>query len=143
MTRPLNGFLGSGDALARLHDHAARLRRLQGLLERELPPALASACSVANLKQDTLVLLAHNGAAAAKLRQLAPTLAARLGANGVALKTVQVKVQVHEGAPERSPPVPRQLGTGGRSSVAAFCATLPEDAPLRASLERLLARSRS
>ena len=75
MTQLIQRFLGSGDALARLRDHAARLRRLQTVLEQHLPPALAAACSVANLKGDTLVLLAHGGAVAARLKQIAPTLA--------------------------------------------------------------------
>ena len=41
MSRPIHRFLGSGEALARLQSHAARLQRLQGALEAALPPQLA------------------------------------------------------------------------------------------------------
>jgi hypothetical protein len=142
MSQQLQRFLGSGDALARLHDHAARLRRLQGLLECHLPPSMAGACAVANLKNDTLVLLAQGGAVAAKLKQLAPTLLTQLGAAGVPLKAIQVKVQVHIAAPAAPPPTARILSGTGRESIEALSATLPVDSPLRQSLERLVARSR-
>ncbi len=143
MTRQLQRFLGSGDALARLHDHAARLRRLQDVVARELPPALAAGCSVANLKGETLILLAASGAVAVKLKQLAPTLVAQLAAAGVPLKSIQVKVQVQEGEPVTRPPTQRVISEAGRDSVGQLAATLPADSPLRASLERLIARSRS
>lgn len=143
MTRPLNGFLGSGDALARLHDHAARLRRLQVVVERLLPPALTDACAVANYKNDTLILLARNGAAAAKLKQLTPSLIGEITAAGVLVKNIQVKVQIQDFAVERPAPVARTLSESGKTSLSEFSATLPEDSPLRQSIERLLARSRS
>jgi len=142
MTQQLQRFLGSGDALARLHDHAARLRRLQGLLEQHLPRSLAGACAVANLKSDSLVLLAQGGAVAVKLKQITPTLLAQLAAAGVPLKTIQVKVQVHIAEVEPAPPIARILSESGRHSIEALSATLPVDSPLRQSLERLVARSR-
>ena len=142
MTQQLQRFLGSGDALARLQDHAARLRRLQGLLEQHLPYSLVGACAVANLKSDALVLLAQGGAVAVKLKQIAPTLLAQFAAAGVPLKTIQVKVQVHMGAPAAPPPTARILSEAGRHSIEALSASLPADSPLRLSLERLVARSR-
>jgi len=143
MTQLIQRFLGSGDALARLRDHAARLRRLQAVLEQHVPKSLAAACSVANLKADTLVLLADGGAVAARLKQIAPTLAEQFAAAGVPVRTVQVKVRIVEerDAPRAAPD--RRLSDAGRRSLADFSETLPADSPLRESLERLIARSRT
>ncbi|HJV26263.1 MAG TPA: DUF721 domain-containing protein [Aromatoleum sp.] len=142
MTQLINRYLGSGDALARLQDHAARLMRLQNVLAQHLPPALAAACSVANLKNGTLVLLADGGAVAARLKQMAPTLTAQFAATGVPVTSVQVKVKVNE-APEPARRVTsRSLSESGARSLTNFSSSLPADSPLREALERLVARSR-
>lgn len=142
MTRTLQRFLASGDTLSRLHDHASRLRRLQGVMARLLPPSLAGACVVANIKQDTLVILARSGAAASKLRQMAPSLVLGLASDGIGINKIQVKVQVHEDAPPPPPAQPRVLTEEGCKSIEALCESLPADAPLRRSLEKLLASSK-
>ncbi|TAH49495.1 MAG: DUF721 domain-containing protein [Betaproteobacteria bacterium] len=142
MSQLLNRFLGSGDALARLQDHAARLRRLQVVLERGLPPLLAGLCRVANLKDGTLVLSASGGAAAARLRQLTPSLVEHFVAAGHAVQTIKVKVATPETATWRRPPPERHISASARASLTQFAATLPADSPLRASLERLAQRSR-
>lgn len=141
MTRQLQRFLGSGDALARLRDHAGRLMRLQTLLARQLPPAMATSCSVANLKGDSLVLLADGGAAAARLRQMAPSLVQQLAAAGIPVKTIQVKVKVTEVRDAERPVTRRTLSAAGSRSLEELAAALPDDSPLRESLERLLRRS--
>lgn len=142
MTQLIQRFLGTGDALARLKDHAARLMRLQNMLQQQLPPALASSCSVANLKGETLVLLANGGAVAARLKQIAPTLIQQFAAAGLAITTIQVKVKVIETREERRPPPQRTISETGSRSLEDFSATLPAESPLRESLERLIRRSR-
>lgn len=141
MTRLLQGFLGSGDALARLQDHAARLRRLQGVLERGLGPALAQACRVANLKDDILVIAAHGGAVAARLKQMVPSLEQHFLQAGYPLAGIKIKVATPQQAEWRRPPPERHISPAARSSISDFAATLPADSPLRASLERLARRS--
>ncbi len=144
MTQPLHDYLGSGDALARLHDHAARLRRLQRVLERALPPPLAAACHVANLKKDALVIAADGGAAAVRLRQMTPSLMEHFTHAGHPLAAISVKV-----ATPRQETAPRSLAEGrhitaaAKSTLTAFAATLPMDSPLRESLERLASRSKN
>lgn len=143
MTQLIQRFLGAGDALARLRDHAARLRRLQTILDRHLPGSLAGACSVANLKGDTLIVMAQNGSVATKLKQLANTLTEQFMASGVALKSIQIKVTVQEERDAPPAPVARTLSEKGRNSLSDFAASLPPDSSLRESLERLVARSRN
>lgn len=142
MTQLIQRYLGTGDALARLKDHAGRLMRLQTLLEQHLPPALTAACSVANLKGDTLVLLAHGGAVAARLKQIAPSLVQQFASAGLPIKTIQVKVKVIEEHEVARPPTQRILSEKGSQSLTDFSSTLPEGSPLRESLERLVLRSR-
>ncbi|THF61180.1 DciA family protein [Pseudothauera rhizosphaerae] len=142
MTHSIQRYLGSGDALARLHDHAARLRRLQTAFERCLPPLLAASCRVGNLKGETLVVFAQGNAVAAKLKQMAPGLAARLVEQGHALREIQVKVAVHQPAPWRPAPVERHISAEGKRSLTDLAASLPADSPLREALERLARRSR-
>lgn len=142
MTRSLQGYLDSGSTFERLRDHALRLRRLQGLLEEMLPAPLSSACSVANLKGETLVLSSRNGAAATRLKQIVPTLLQRFAESGVPLTTIHVKVAVTV-EPERGrAPAARTIPDAGRESLESLVQSLPEGAPLRESLERLISRSR-
>lgn len=142
MSQQIQRFLGSGDALARLKDHAARLMKLQGILQQHVPPAMAGACGVANLKNGTLVVLADNGAVAARLKQLAPTLAAQFAASGAPVQEVQVKVRLGAAPEAAAPPSERRISAEGSRSIEALSATLPVDSPLREALERLVARAR-
>ena len=143
MTQPLQRFLGGGDALEALHEHAMRLRRIQAAVQTELPPALASACGVANLKGDQLVLLARSGATAAKLRHMAPSLQTSLAARGFSIGRIQVKVQLQHEVPEATPARIRTISADSLHSLRRFAASLPEASPLRASVEHLIERSRS
>ena len=142
MTRLLQRYLGSGEALARLQDHAARLMRLQAVLERGLPPPLVPLCRVANLKDGTLVIAARGGAAAARLKQMTPGLAEHFLQAGYPLQTIRVKVATPEQSAWRPPPPERHISPQAKAGLADFAATLPADSPLRASLERLVRRGR-
>jgi len=142
MTQLLQGFLGSGDALGRLREHADRLRRLQTTLEQIIPAPLAALCSVANLKGDTLVLLARNGSAAARIKQLIPSLQQKLAEAGTLVAAIQVKVSIRNDPEQRQTPRTRTLSDAGRESLEALSRSLPEDAPLRSSLRRLIDDSR-
>jgi hypothetical protein len=142
MTRLLQGYLGSGDALARLQDHAARLLRLQNTLARALPPQLAAACRVANLKDQTLVISADGGAVAVRLKQMAPSLMEHLARAGHMISDIKVKVATPQQQPWVKPPTDRRISAEARNTLTDFAATLPADSPLRTSLERLARRSK-
>lgn len=141
MSRPIHRFLGSGEALARLQSHAARLQRLQGALEAALPPQLADQCRVANLKDGTLVLSTRNGAGAVRVKQMLPSLLDHLVRAGHAVSTIRVKVGTPQQVDWRAPTPARHISGNAKVGLAAFAASLPADSPLRASLERLLRRS--
>lgn len=141
-TSSIDNFLGSGDALARLQDHAARLRRLQGALDTALPPQMKGQCQVANLKEGTLVVSAQGGAAAVRLRQMLPSLVEHFARAGHAVQTIKVKVATPEQIEWRRPPTERHISAEAKAGLNAFARSLPEDSPLRASLERLVKRGK-
>lgn len=143
MSQPLYRFLGSGDALERLQAHAQRLARLQQALARLLPDGMAGACDVANLKSDKLVLLTRTGAGAARLKQMAPTLLQQLQLQGFPVGEIQVRVRVAYDPPRREAPPARSIPAAAQDALAQLAASLPADAPLRESLQRLIERSRS
>ena len=142
MSRPLSRFLGSGDALARLKDHAARLRRLQATLEGALPSHMAEHCHVANLKDGTLVISARNGATAVRLKQMLPSLLDHFVRGGQAISAIKVKVGAPEQIAWRAPTTERHISATAKASLSDFAASLPPDSPLRESLERLVRRGR-
>jgi hypothetical protein len=142
MTDPLNRFLAGGDTLARLHDHARRLQRLQARLEQALPGAMSEACTVANVKDDTLILIARSGSVAARVRQMAPSLIGAFAGEGAVVRRIEVKVGVRLDEALPPPREARILGDKGRESIEALITDLPADDPLRASLQTLLDRSR-
>lgn len=142
MSQLLHRYLGSGDALARLQDHAARLRRLQTALEAALPPHLAPQCQVANLKEGTLVISAQGGAVAVRLKQMLPSLVEHFARAGHAVQAIKVKVGTPQQVEWRRPPPERHISADAKAGIARFAATLPRDAPLREALERLVRRGR-
>jgi hypothetical protein len=79
--------------LARLaeltRDSSARLQALEPLI----PPALRSAVTAGPIDGDAWCLLVSNTAAAAKLRQLLPSLESALKSRGWAVSSIRVKVQ--------------------------------------------------
>jgi hypothetical protein len=86
-------FLTQADGVAALMPQARRLIELRKLLAAALPQALADSCSVANYKQGKVVLFAVNGAVAAKLNLLRPSLQQHLAKRGVEITGMDIRVQ--------------------------------------------------
>jgi hypothetical protein len=137
-----------GDVIANSGDLQALARQAQGLKVLELlllestPAALAVASRVAHLKTGTLVILAENGAVAAKLRQLAPRLLAYFRERGIEVTGIRVDVQVkpHKIKAEDDVTKPA-LPPDAIKEFSALANALPES-PLKSALERLVARRR-
>ncbi|MBI3140377.1 MAG: DUF721 domain-containing protein [Rhodocyclales bacterium] len=142
-THPLDAYLNSADGLAPLAAHAGRLVKLQRVFEESAPPHLAESSRVANLKLGKVVLHADNGAVAAKLNQLLPSLVDEFCKKGFEVTEIQVKVQPRFTASQqfhyRKAPA---VSSGAKAGLQRLAAELPEDAPLKAAVERLVKRSR-
>jgi len=141
MTQLLDRYFQAADPLSRLREHAARLTRLQAILARELPPHLADVCGVANLKGEELVIHARGGAAAARLKQMVPSLLAAYARQGVLLVDIRVRVEVRNPTPQRPPAPRRAVSVEARNGLAELATTLPASSPLAEALRRFVGRS--
>jgi hypothetical protein len=140
--RSVDAYLRSAKDFARLAAHADRLAELQRIYVGIAPPFLAEASQVANYRSGKLHIHAANGATAAKLKQLAPTLCGGFRASGAEVTELLVRVQ----APQPAPPARRDRRAAALSPVAAgeieaLAGRLPEASPLRRALQRLLDQS--
>lgn len=142
MTQTLDGALKRAEPLARLHEHALLLTRMQRLLGQLIGPALAAHSRVVQWQDGLLTLHADNNALAARLRQSLPTIAEGFSAQGWPVSQVAVKVRPRPAEPQ-PPPVPqRTLPASAATRLAQLQASLPDDSPLREALARLLAEAR-
>lgn len=73
---------------ARARDASERLAAVQDLI----PPEMRAAIQAGPAEGDVWCMLVHGSAAAAKLRQLAPMLQARLKSRGWDVATIRLKV---------------------------------------------------
>ena len=140
MQNSLEHYLDAADGAGRLMAHARLLVKLAGLYQQIAPPHLQQASTLANYKNGTVVIHAHSNAVAAKLRQLAPTLADGFSQRGVECNGVLVKVQPPEKQEESRHATQKPLSAGACSSLEHLRDALPNDA-LRQAIEGLLARS--
>jgi hypothetical protein len=121
--------------LQSLNRQVRRLVALQAILTEVLPDTLASSTTVALSTAAELVLFADNGAAAAKLKQLAPRILIFFRQRGHEVTAIRVQAQVRI----RHNPLPRKqisLTPTARRAISEFCATL-DTSPLKSALERL------
>jgi hypothetical protein len=124
-------------ALKRLSDQAAGLAKQQSQIAQLLPPALAKACRIGMQKGNTLVIVAANGAVAAKLRQLTPSLLLELQKREAQVSGITVEVQPPDLASFSIDKPPRRLAPKARSSLEELAGAL-EDSPLKQALKHLL-----
>src|SRR6266849_10445887 len=91
-------FLNQPDGIAPLMPQARRLIELREILAAVLPESLARCCSIANYKQGKIVIFAVNGAIAAKLKLMLPTLSEQLSKRAFEVTGMEVRVQAfHSG----------------------------------------------
>ncbi|MGH8687405.1 MAG: DciA family protein [Burkholderiales bacterium] len=128
---------GMGPVVAK----ARLIRELTRTCADFLPPALGRQLRAASLRDGDLCLLAHNPAAAAKLKLVAETLRKFLLQQGTKVNTVSVRVQPtrsHEGS--ESDPVRPVLTEAGKAELSALYRRLPPESPAGRALLRLLER---
>lgn len=140
--------LFADNPLGALQHHAARLERLQRVLETGVPAQFAHACRVVNLKDDpvqgdTLIVSARGSAIAVRLKQGLPSLEQHFARAGYPLARIRIKVALPTEAPPPRPAPERTISPAARAQIELLAASLPADASsLRAALERLARRSR-
>ena len=138
--RQAHAFLAENDKLRLLAlPQVQALLALQRIWETVVPASLAGVSHIGKNDTGEIVLYCDNGAVAAKLRQLLPTLAEALRGKGVATATLQVKVRAQAlPVPMRAVPK-REISRVGLENIAQLSDEI-EAGSLQAALDHLLAQ---
>ncbi|KAA6131123.1 MULTISPECIES: DciA family protein [Cupriavidus] len=152
--KPLNDWLAKAGPMSSLMQAARELAALEAEVMALLPPGMRAGIAIGGVRQDTrspgqpntLLLLAAHGAAAARVRQIVPSLLARLQQRGARIDAVKVRVQpdVARGDWDVEPAErPKKTGVpaAGLNSLGELAQTLP-DSPLRDAVQTMLSRHR-
>jgi len=140
MQKSLENYLDTADGAGQVLAHARLLTKLAHLYQDIAPANLRQASRLANYKSGIIVIHAANGVLAAKLRQLAPTLAQGFSKRGFECTGVQVKVQASESHAQSRTSTQKPLSARAAGKLEGLRDALPAS-PLRAALETLLARA--
>ena len=114
-----------------------RLTALQRLYAESVPRELARKSRVAYEREGTVVVMADNGAIAAKLRHLAPRIVLEIVKSVPEVTAIRVEVQVTPPPARRAPSA--EIGPKGLANLRALRDSLPAS-PLKAALDRLVSR---
>lgn len=140
MQKSLEHYLAESHAADKVLAHARLLIKLDTLYRKIAPSPLGQASHLANYASGVIVIHANNGAVAAKLRQLAPTLTGAFSRNGVECSGVQIKVQAHENSTQSTSSTPKPLSRQTLSTLETLRDALPQS-PLREAIGDLLSHS--
>ncbi len=140
MQNPLDNYLEAAEGAGNVLAHARLLMKLARLYEEIAPAHFSQASCVANYRSGTIVIHAINGAVAAKLRQMAPTLANGFSQRGVECSEVQIKVQAREINDQSRASTQKPLSARTCGELGCLTGSLPAS-PLRSALETLLERA--
>jgi hypothetical protein len=140
MQNSLENYLEAADGAGKVMAHARLLIKLTHLYQEIAPTHLGQASSLANYKSGIIVIHAVSGVVAAKLRQLAPTLAEGFSQRGIECNGVQVKVQARKINTQSRASTQKPLSSRTSRTLEGLRDSLP-DSPLRAALETLLTHS--
>lgn len=140
MQNSLEHYLDVADGAGRLMAHARLLMKLARLYREIAPPHLYQASTLANYKSGIVIIHAHSGAIAAKLRQLAPRIADGFSRKGIECTGVEIKVQAPENPKQTPTPRHNPLTQDACHSLEHLRDALPADT-LRQAIDTLLKRS--
>lgn len=140
MQNPLESYLNAADGAGPIVAHARRLIYLERLYQAIAPSHLGLSSHLANYKSGTVVIHAANGAVAAKLRQMAPSLADGFVRKGVECNGVQIKVQAEQIEKQSITSTQKPLSRDTCETLVHLRDSLP-DTPLKEALGVLLDRA--
>ncbi|MCK6413866.1 MAG: DUF721 domain-containing protein [Azonexus sp.] len=136
MIRNPEHYLERDGGSAQVLTHARLLLKLGRRFEAIAPTAFRQAARVANFRSGVVVILAENGAVAAKIRQMSQRLCDELSRGGTQCNELEVKVQPRKNALQSIPSMQKGLSGKALAQVGGLAAGLPPG-PLRTALERL------
>ncbi|MDP2759207.1 MAG: DciA family protein [Sideroxyarcus sp.] len=141
MPHHLNAFIESNPNLRTLAQAVGQIALMQRHYQAIVPSALGRSSRAVHYAEGRLTLEADNGAVAGKLRQLVPHIISSFRTSGCEVTGIQIRVQASN-SPPPAPAHPRSLGAQGRHALEALAGELPDDSPLKSSVERMIKRAR-
>lgn len=115
--------------------------RLQRLWQKIVPDGLADASRIGQIDAGTISIYADHGAAAAKLRQLVPSITAALARHSIDVASVLIKVRA-QAIPDRHRPVNKPQITPAALHQLDELQRQLEKGSLKSALAALLNRHR-
>jgi len=128
----------------RLFRYMEKLTAVQRVFMKIAPPQLARHCALGGFSEGNLTICADNGAIAAKLRQMLPSLLLKFQAMGYEVTAIRIAVQANYRnirGDDLTSGKPR-IGEEGVKSLDGLAAGLP-DSPLKKAVESLLKKQRT
>ncbi len=131
----LRGLLHQDKSLAVLLPEAERLQQLNRRFASAVTPAIAQSCRVGALRDDTAIVYCRHGAAAARVRSQAASIARALATAQAPVGQIKVKVRADWARP--APPEKSGLGRAALTAWGDFSDRLQEG-ELKQAVEKLL-----
>lgn len=138
-TQPAHSFLGTAPNLQTLLQQAQKLQALQKVWDEIAPRPLAAASTVGAMHLQTLIVYASNGAVAAKLRQLVPSLLEKTRKRGFEVTAIRIDVQVEPLFPVIRRARHPTLNVCALNSLSQLEQNL-DASPLKSALQKLIRR---
>lgn len=143
-TDSLKHYLEAEDGAGKLMAHAHLLIQLRHAYQEITPTYLHQASVLANYKSaasdKVVVIHAHSGTVAAKLRQIAPRLVEGFCKRGFECSEVRVKVQAPQASLRQQDSRQKPLSANTYGALTQLRDALPDHSALAHSLSHLLAR---
>jgi hypothetical protein len=134
----LHAIFRNNADFAALTDKAKTLAMTQKLWNEIVPEPFRSATQAGNIEHKRLTVYVDNGAVAAKIKLLLPSLLTRLKKQGVDITSIRVQVQV-QANPEKIEKAPRALSASAAKDLSSLANKL-EGTTLGDVLKRLSKR---
>jgi hypothetical protein len=130
--------LGTADQQG-LFAQASQLTRMQRAFTEFVPPRLSIYCTVGWISKGNLTIYACNGAIAAKLKQISPSLLLKFKQKKFEITAIRVAVQAHNHFTVVDKKIDKDLIIGplGLDNLSQLAARLPAS-PLKSAVESLL-----
>lgn len=136
-TPKASSFLSLPSHLQSLAEVAKHLLELQQAYLGLAPKNLAKYSRVGKMERGVLVLYADNGAIAAKLRQILPTLLSKFQRSVTQISSIRVEVQARSPFTEARPQPNKRISGQGLDSLKSLQTRL-EEGSLKQALEKLI-----
>lgn len=136
----LNAFLNNNADLANISRKTQNLTACQKIWDAVAPETLSPYTQAGEVNHKRLTVYANNGAVAAKVKLLLPSLLTKLQKHGLEVTSIRVQVQV-QSSPRKPQKPARKLSHAAANELKKLADKLDNDSSLSNTLKKLAARS--